>query len=77
MSSSGKAGGSLTGADRKFATQAASDGLAEVALGNLAQQKASSEQVKQFASRMVQDHTNANNELMQIASTKGVDAPTG
>ena len=62
--------------DHSFVEKAAMGGMAEVELGNLAQQKASSDQVKQFASRMVQDHSKANDELKQIASSKGIDVPT-
>lgn len=66
----------LSSADRTFAHKAAIGGMAEVELGNLAQQKASNDQVKQFGARMVQDHTKANDQLKQIASTKGVQLPT-
>ena len=62
--------------DHSFVEKAALGGMAEVELGNLAQQKASSDQVKQFASRMVEDHGKANDELKQIASSKGIDLPT-
>jgi putative membrane protein len=62
--------------DSGFARKAAMDGLAEVELGNMAQQKAANEQVKQFGARMVQDHTKANDELKQLASSKGIDLPT-
>ena len=78
---SGKSGASheaskLDSAERKFVEKAAIDGMAEVELGKLAQQKAASDQVKQFASRMVEDHSKANDELKQIASMKGLQVPT-
>jgi putative membrane protein len=58
--------------DRQFIDKAANDGLAEVKLGQLASEKASNGDVKQFAQRMVEDHTKANNELKQIAQAEGV-----
>lgn len=61
--------------DSSFVKKAAMGGMAEVELGNLAQQKASSDQVKQFGARMVQDHGKANDELKQIAGSKGIDLP--
>ena len=66
----------LARGDRKFIEEAAQGGMAEVELGKLAQQKASSDQVKQFAKRMVDDHQKANDQLKQIASSKGVNVPT-
>lgn len=63
-------------ADRMFMHKAAIGGMVEVQLGTLAQQKASSDQVKQFGARMAEDHGKANDELKQIASTKGVQLPT-
>ena len=68
-----KAGGT---ADQAFAKEAAAGGLAEVALGNLAKQKASSPDVKAFGDRMVTDHSKANDELKQWASTNNVTLPT-
>jgi putative membrane protein len=62
--------------DRGFVEKAAMGGMAEVELGNLAQQKASSAEVKQFAARMVEDHGKANDELKQLASSKGIPLPT-
>ena len=62
--------------DKDFFAQAAEGSLAEVALGNLALQKAQSEAVKQFAQQMVTDHTQANQELTQLATTKGITVPT-
>src|SRR5262245_13126398 len=45
--------------DHKFVTEAANGSMAEVELGKLAQDKASSEQVKSFGKRMVDDHSKA------------------
>ena len=66
----------LSSADHKFVEQAAAGGMAEVEEGQLAQQKASSNDVKQFASQMVTDHTKANDELKQIAQSKGITLPS-
>ena len=49
--------------------------MLEVAMGNLAEQKARSEDVKSFGKRMVTDHSEANDELKSIASQKGVELP--
>src|ERR1700761_6797651 len=62
--------------DAKFATEAASGGMAEVALGKLALQKTSDTSIKDFANMMVTDHSKANDELMAIAKTKNITLPT-
>jgi putative membrane protein len=69
-------GGRLSSFDRKFITTAAQGGMAEVQLGQLAAQKATDPQVKQFAERMVADHSKANDKLKQIAASKNVTLPT-
>ena len=51
--------------------------MAEVELGQFAQQHASNDEVKQFAARMVKDHSKANEELRQLAQEKGVTMPAG
>ena len=61
--------------DKGFAQKAATGGQAEVALGNLALQKASDPKVKEFAQRMVTDHGQAGQQLDQIASKKDLDLP--
>jgi len=68
--------GSNAMADHSFVTKAAQGGLAEVELGNLAESKASSPAVKQFAQRMVSDHTKANDQLKSIASKDNIQLPT-
>ena len=67
---------SLTGDDKEFIANAGIGGLAEVQMGNLALQKASSPDVKAFAQRMVTDHSKANAELAQLATAKGAALAT-
>jgi putative membrane protein len=67
----------LSSADTTFANKAAQGGMAEVKLGELAKEKASSQAVKDFGQKMVDDHSKANDELKQIASKDGITLPTG
>jgi len=66
----------MSAADRKFVLKAARGGMAEVELGQLAVKNASSDAVKQFGQRMVDDHGKANDELKQLAGTKGITLPS-
>ena len=70
------AAGGVAAADRAFAKEAATGGMAEVDLGQLAASKASNADVKQFGQRMVDDHSKANDELKSWASQKSVTLPT-
>jgi putative membrane protein len=63
--------------DKTFLRHAAEGGMAEVQLGQLAVQKASSDDVKAFGQKMVDDHTMLNNEMAPIADSMGVRAPKG
>jgi putative membrane protein len=66
----------VSSADKTFVTEAAHGGLAEVQLGQLALQKASSPHVKEFAQRMVTDHTQANQDLMELSKSENLTLPT-
>ena len=68
---------SLSHGERKFIEEAAKGGMSEVELGQFAQERASNPQVKQFAAKMVQDHSKANEELRSLAQAKGVTVPSG
>ena len=59
-----------------FAVMAASGGMMEVTLGNLAQQKGANADVKKFGQQMVTDHGKANAELKTIAASKNMMLPT-
>ncbi|MGI9107891.1 MAG: DUF4142 domain-containing protein [Pyrinomonadaceae bacterium] len=59
--------------DKKFVMMAAMGGMAEVEMARVALTKASSDSVKQYAQKMIDDHTKANEELMGIATSKGIN----
>ena len=67
---------SLSSRDRTFVMQAGQLGMMEVELGRLAVQRGSSPGVKQYGQEMVEEHTRANQELMQLAMQKKVELPT-
>lgn len=68
--------GQLSESDYRFLESAVRGGMEEVELGQLAQQKGTSQGVRAFGQRMVTDHTKLNNELKQIAGQKGALLPT-
>ncbi|MEG5033055.1 DUF4142 domain-containing protein [Microcoleus sp. AT3-D2] len=67
---------SLSSQDRNFVMQAGQIGMLEVELGRLAVQRGSSAGVKQYGQEMVEEHTRANQELMQLVRQKDVELPT-
>ena len=62
-------------ADARFMREAAISSMAEVEHGRAATQNASAADVRQFAQRMVGDHSKANDELKDLASKKNVTLP--
>src|SRR4051812_8273409 len=65
----------LSAGDKKFIKDAAAGGMLEVKLGQLASANGADQSVKDLGQMMVTDHTKANEQLMAIAQTKGVDVP--
>lgn len=74
--STGGTSSNMTAEDKEFVSKAGMGGMAEVQIGNLALQNATNAEVKAFAQRMVDDHSKANAELQQLATTKGLALPT-
>ena len=56
----------------QFINKAATSGHLEVQVGQLAQQRAQNQQVKQLGQTLEQDHRQANQRLMQIAQQKNI-----
>ena len=69
------AGSDLQSPDNDFVENAAKGGLAEVELGQLAQDKASNSRVKAFAEMMISDHGKANQDLSDRARRLGLTLP--
>src|SRR5690242_19079611 len=61
--------------DQAFLEAAAKANLGEAELGRLAVKQANDQEVKKFAQRMVDDHTGANRELLDLAKRKNVHLP--
>jgi putative membrane protein len=58
-----------------FMTKVADVGMTEVKLGQMAQDKATSQRVKDFGAMMVKDHTAAGDELKNMSMQKNVTLP--
>jgi len=64
--------------DQAFVAKALEGGMAEVQLGQLAQEKSQSNDVKQFGQKMVSDHSQMGEKwLKPIAKQMGVSEPKG
>jgi putative membrane protein len=73
----GAAGESMIGpSDQQFLNKAAQSGMMEVQLGQMAQEKASSEEVKSYARKLAEEHQKANEQLKKIAEQRGVSLPS-
>jgi putative membrane protein len=63
--------------DAEFAEIAAEGGLAEVKMGELAEEKSTVQVVKDFGKRMITDHGKAYNELKAAAAEEKITLPSG
>src|ERR1700761_3553058 len=63
--------------DKEFVKKAIEGNMAEVQMGQLALEKSSDDQVKQFAQRMVDDHTKMLDQMKPVAEQMGVKIPGG
>ena len=61
--------------DQKFLMGAASGGMFEVTISQMAMERSQDEDVKKIAKKMIDDHGKANQELMKIAQTKNIMLP--
>ena len=75
LSSSIRAANSVSEVDTMFVLKAAQGGMTEVQLGQLAADKGTSQNVKDFGAEMVTDHGNANTQLKSLASSKEISIP--
>jgi putative membrane protein len=70
-----QAAGQPTPVDRMFVSKAMQGSMAEVQLGQMTLQKSNNPQVKEFAQRMIDDHTKLNEQMKPVAQQLGVTPP--
>jgi putative membrane protein len=62
--------------DKIFVKKAMQGSIAQVQLGELTLQKSTNDQVKQFARKMIDDHTKLNEQMRPVAQQLGVEIPS-
>ena len=67
----------LSGGDQQFASTAAQTDMLEAHLGQMAQEKGSTQAVKDFAQMLVTDHTNDYQQLSTVVTKDGGTVPKG
>lgn len=65
----------ISSLDQQFMIMAAQGNNAEIRTAQMALERSENEEVRQFAQRMIQEHTLANQQLQQIVSEYGVELP--
>ncbi len=66
----------LSSTDKRFLQHAARGAEYELTIAKLAEQKAGSENVKQYSQMVVSDHEQLNSQLQQVAENHGMQLPT-
>ncbi|MFL5329087.1 MAG: DUF4142 domain-containing protein [Gemmataceae bacterium] len=61
--------------DEKFLMDAASGGMLEVSMSQMAMERSTDANVKKIAQKMIDDHQKANQELMKIVQAKNMTLP--
>lgn len=72
----GMDGGAMSTGSEAFIRKAAGDGEMEVEMGRVALSQASSPRVREFAQRMVDDHSRADTELAGLAQARNMSLPS-
>ena len=73
---SGNSSAGISDDMKDFAKKAATGGMMEVTLGNVAMKNSATQQVKDFGKMMVDDHSKLNDQLKNLAAVKNIDLPT-
>ncbi|HWR54217.1 MAG TPA: DUF4142 domain-containing protein [Bryobacteraceae bacterium] len=73
--SSTQSSSGISSSDRQFLTKAAQGSMAEVEMGKLAQERGSSEHVKELGKQLAEDHQKSLDQIRTIAQSKGIDLP--
>ncbi len=68
---------SLSPTDKQFMVSAAKTDMTEAHEGQMAENQGRSDDVKNFAKTLVQDHTNSYTQLSELAAKEGVAIPKG
>lgn len=67
----------LSSSDKEFMDKALQGGMEEVQLGGIAAEKAKNDEVRAFAQKMINEHSEAGNDLREIGKKKGVSLVGG
>lgn len=73
MATANRSGESLKRSDRRFLSKAAEDNHKEIAISQLAAERANNPEIRSYAQQIASEHRNMSQELVQLAQRKGVE----